>query len=157
MQEMDLEALARQEIASVLHIFEHWMEGDPALRALLEAHRRDTEAFVAAHRQVQKTIRVLEPHVSGEGQTCYAPYCAALAGSELAGQVVPNAAMTTFAGWPIMHVCCIGAPWKIQPETTLPTVRRRAPGCSRGERQSTEASGCAGSVLPCFRHYRRPP
>ena len=88
MRGTDYEALARQELASVLDIFEYWTEGNRSLRLVLETERRDSAALLAAQRRLQATLRILEPHVSVKAKHVYAPYCAALAGSELAAQLV---------------------------------------------------------------------
>jgi hypothetical protein len=85
---MDFETLARQELASVLHIFEYWTDGDRSVRTFLETRRDDEEAFAAAHRRVQRAVQVLEPHVSVRAKHVYAPYCIALAGGELAERAI---------------------------------------------------------------------
>lgn len=94
----DFEALARQELSSVLQIFEFWTDGNPCLRALLETRREDAEAFARAHRRLQQAIRVLEPRVSVRAKHVYSPYCIALAGHELAAHAPTERGYTRICG-----------------------------------------------------------
>jgi hypothetical protein len=94
----DYEALARQELTSVLHIFEYWTDGNQCLRALLETQRDDKEAFSRAKRRLQQAISVLEPRVSVRAKHVYAPYCIAVAGSELATRTITERGFAYICG-----------------------------------------------------------
>jgi hypothetical protein len=94
----DYQALARQELSSVLHIFEYWTDGNQCLRALLATQREDAEAFSRAHRHLHQVISVLEPRVSVRAKHVYAPYCIAVAGGELATHTITERGFAYICG-----------------------------------------------------------